>query len=133
MGTTNKSIFEKSCLNRYFILLIASQFLFGSETGNTDNIYTFTIYLYTMRSWSFSENCTIIDDYYENCKLCNPYKSQIGYRVQIKDFNSCFEDVCDSHTKRFLCSRCCYDKCDHREITYPGMIGKTLNVISLYF
>ena len=77
-----------------------------------------------MGSWSSCENCTFADDYNEKCKLCNPCKLHRGYAVQIKDCNSCLEEICDSHNRGFLCSNCHYDKCDQWENTYPGMIAK---------
>ena len=80
--------------------------------------------MYTLGSWTQCENCTIIDDYSEKCKLCNPCKLHSCYAVQIKGCNSCLEEVCDSHPRGHLCSNCHYDKCDQWENTYPAMIGK---------
>ena len=69
-------------------------------------------------------------EYNEKCRIGNPCKFHRGYTVQIKDCNSCLEDVCNSHTKGFLCPN--GHKCDQWENTYPGMIVKNLNVISVY-
>ena len=44
--------------------------------------------------------------------------------MQIKDCNSCLEEVCDSHVRGFLCTNFHYYKCDQWENTYPGIIGK---------
>jgi hypothetical protein len=66
----------------------------------------------------------MIDEYDENCRLCNLRKLHRGYAVQIKGCNSCLEEICDSHPSGHLCSNCHYDKCSQWENTYPGMIGK---------
>ena len=54
-------------------------------------------------------------------------------RLQIKECNFCLENVCDSHTRGFLCSNCHYNKFNQWEDTYPGMIGKKPNEVSAYF
>ena len=106
---------------------------FGSVTVNIKNIYTFPLCLYTLSSWSSCENCTIIEDYNENCKLCNPYKFHRGYAVQIKACNSCLKDVFASDTRDFLCSDCHYGKCDQWENPYPGLIARSPKCdVSLY-
>ena len=65
--------------------------------------------------------------------ISNPYKLHTEYAVQIEDCNSCIEEMCDSHTRGFLCSKTYYDKCDQWENTHPGMIGKNPNVILDYY
>ena len=49
---------------------------------------------------------------------------QRGNAVQIKDYNPCLGEICDSSPRGVLCSNCHYDKCDRWENIYPGVIGK---------
>ena len=65
-----------------------------------------------MSSWSSCKNCTIINDYKEKDRLCEPWKLQGGYAVQIKGCHFFLKGVCDSHTRGFLCSDCQYNKFD---------------------
>ena len=66
-------------------LLIASHFLFSSETVNIEQMFDTCPYsLYTLGSWSSCKNCTIIDDYNKNCRLSNPCILHRGYAVQNK-------------------------------------------------
>ena len=78
----------------------------------------------TLGSWSSCESCIIVDVYDGKCRLYNPCKLHRWYAVQIKDYNLCLENICDFHTRVFLCSYYHYDKCDQWENTYFGMIGK---------
>ena len=75
---------------------------------------------------SSCENCTTIDDYNEKCRLSNPCKSHRGYAVQIKDFNSCLEDICDSSNFTIEVSYApivTMIKCHQMQNTYPGGIA----------
>ena len=92
--------------------------------------YMCPLCLYTLGSWSSFENCTIIDLCDETYRLCNPCKYHRGYSVQIKTVILVLK-ISVTHARSFLCFK--YDKCDQWENTYPDMIGKTLNVISVYF
>ena len=83
------------------------QFRFSCERvdiGNQQMFYICPLCMYTLGSWNQCENCTITDDYSEKCKLCNPCKLHRGYAVQIKRCNSCLEEICDSHSRGYLCS-----------------------------
>ena len=59
-----------------------------------------------------------------NVAVSNTRGCWLGYAVQIKDCNSCLEDVYDSHTRGFLSTNCHYCKYDQWENTYPVMIAK---------
>ena len=80
--------------------------------------------MHTLGSWSSYENLTIVDEYDEKCRLCNPFKFTRGYAVQIKYYNSCLEEIYDSDTRGYLCSNCHYDRFDKWEYTYPCMNRK---------
>ena len=63
--------------------------------------YARPLCLHILSSWSFRENCTSVDDYNEKCSLYNPCKLQRGHVVQVKDCDSCSEEIYDSHTRDF--------------------------------
>ena len=68
------------------------------------NLHSLFIVRYILGGWSTIENCPIIDEVNEKCKLCSPYKQHSGHVVQIKNYNSCLENIYDFHTRGFLCS-----------------------------
>ena len=72
----------------------------------------------TLGSSSSCENYKIVNEYDERRTLYNLCKLYRRYAVQIKDCNSCIEDICEFHTKGFLCSNCHYDKCDQWGIPF---------------
>ena len=74
--------------------------------------YMCPLCLYTLISWLSYENCIIINDYNEKCRLWNSCNLHRGYADQHKDFNFCLEDVCDSHTRGLIYSNCHYDQND---------------------
>ena len=106
--------------------MIVIQFVFGSGTVNIEIKFdTCPSCLYKLISWSSCENCTLVDDYNEKRRISNPCKLHRGYAVRIKAWNSCLEEICDSHTTGFLFSNCPYDKCNQWKNSYPAMIAKT--------
>ena len=80
--------------------------------------------MHKLGSWLSCGNWTIVDEYDEKCRLCNPFKLTKGFAEQIKYCNSCLEEFYDSDTRGNLCSICHYDRIDKWEYTYPGMNGK---------
>ena len=95
--------------------------------------YTCLLCLYTVGGWLSYENCSVVDDYNEMCRLCNPGRLHRGYALRIKDCVFCLEDVCYSRTIDFLCSNCLYDKYDQWENNYTGMTGKNFKRDSSLF
>ena len=63
--------------------------------------YICPLCMHTLGSWSSCENWTIVDEYDEKCRLCNPFKLTREYEEQIKYCNSCLEEIYDSDTRGF--------------------------------
>ena len=140
MPTRDKSTFKK-ILSKHFCDSITPpprrhfrSFFLAGKKPTLKILYRCPLCSYILSIWPFCENCAIIDDSNEKCRLFNPCKLHRGYAVQIKNYNSCLdavkiknynsclEDASESHTRSFLCSNCNYDKRDQWVITYPSLI-----------
>ena len=74
--------------------------------------YVCPLCMHTLGSWSSCENWIIVYEYDEKSRLCSPFKLTRGYAIQIKYCNSCLEEIYDSDTRGFLCSKCHCDRFD---------------------